>query len=164
MKNEESLSVKSVKSAVKFLRLRLCRAVILPAAALTVHNQRFQQAGLVNAVFSFARHEFQTRKCSRGMPDCRMMDCNVPILTVRCSGTGTVIVPPSDAFCMIMWLPFCRARMKPSPSIIRTISAPENTPSLGTLHLDAGEQGWLLEPHPHLLRARRFKEPFQRLF
>ena len=92
------------------------------------------------------------------------MDCNVPILTVRCSGTGTVIEPPSALFCIIMWLPFCRAQLKPRASMIRTISAPENTPSLGTFHLDAGEQGRLLEPRPHLLRARRLKEPFQRLF
>jgi hypothetical protein len=42
--------------------------------------------------------ELQTRKFSRGMPDCRMMDCKVPILTMRCSGTGTVIVRHSTAF------------------------------------------------------------------
>jgi hypothetical protein len=55
MKNEESLSVKSVKSAVKFLRLRLCRAVILPAAALTVHNQIFNPKGIVSVSPALAR-------------------------------------------------------------------------------------------------------------
>jgi hypothetical protein len=30
-----------------------------------------------------------------------MMDCSVPIRTARCSGTGTVIVPPSVRRCMI---------------------------------------------------------------
>jgi hypothetical protein len=39
-----------------------------------------------------------------------MMDCNVPILTVRCSGTGTVVVLVSVRFCIITWLPYCRAR------------------------------------------------------
>ena len=32
------------------------------------------------------------------MPDCRMIDCNVPILNSAWSGTGTVIVPSVSIF------------------------------------------------------------------
>ncbi len=90
-----------------------------------------------------------------------MMDFNVPILTVRCYGAGTVIVLPPDRFCMIRWLPFCRARTKPLASMIRMISTPEKTPNLGAFYLDVGEQGGLFEPRPHFLRARRLEESFQ---
>lgn len=59
-------------------------------------------------------------------------------------GTGTVIVPPAICFCIIIWLPFCRAGKNPASFRIRTTSAPENIPSLGTNDFNMGEQRGLL--------------------
>jgi hypothetical protein len=47
------------------------------------------------------------------MPDCRIMDCSVPIHSSEWLGTGTVIVVSESCFCITIWLPRFRTSTNP---------------------------------------------------
>ena len=71
-----------------------------------------------------------------GNPDCLMIDSSVPTLSSLWSGTGTVMVLPSSAFCMMMWLPLRRTSLNPSAASIPQASRPDSTRSLANHHLN----------------------------
>ncbi len=79
---------------------------------------------------------FHDSNSVRGIPDCRMMDCKVPILISRCSGTGTVMVPIDCFFCITIWLPRLRTSLNPCFSKIVHTSLPERIRSLPNGDLD----------------------------
>ncbi len=88
----------------------------------------------------------------RGNPDCRMMDCSVPIRISSWSGTGTVIVPCGNFFCITMWLPRLRTSRKPCWARIAHTSLPESTRSLTNCHLNLRHKYVLMESLLQLLR------------
>lgn len=79
---------------------------------------------------------FHDSNSVRGIPDCRMMDCKVPILISRWSGTGTVMVPIDCFFCITIWLPLLRTSLKPCFYKIAHTSLPERIRSLPNGDLD----------------------------
>jgi hypothetical protein len=59
------------------------------------------------------------------MPDCRIIDCSVPIRNSAWLGTGTVIVVSGRCFCITIWLPRCRISSNPCRERIAQTCFPE---------------------------------------
>ena len=65
---------------------------------LAVQQARFGQRRRCRVEFDPAADHDSNSVLS--MPDCRMIDRNVPRFSSSCIGTGTVTVPASSVFCM----------------------------------------------------------------
>lgn len=101
---------------------------------------------------------FHDSNSARGMPDCRMIDCNVPILISLWSGTGTVIVPSATFFCNTIWLPRLLTSIKPCWAKIAHTSFPERIRSLPNRDLDLRQINFSVESLLDFFRGGRFKK------
>ena len=99
----------------------------------------------------------------RGTPDWRIIDCSVPTRISLWSGTGTVMVPGDNLFCIITWLPRCRTLLNPCFVMIAQTSLPERARSLPKSDLDLCHKHFAMKTFFYLLRGRRFKEEFKSL-
>src|SRR6266566_2746041 len=91
-----------------------------------------------------------------------MIACKVPIRTALWLGTGTVVVPPSPACCMTMWLPRRRTCANPCRARIAHTWRPDRTRSLPNFHLDLRYEELARQPTGDFLGGCALEEEFQR--
>ena len=72
------------------------------ARSIVVGPSRFVNRPRVSEI---TRNYYPDSNASRPIPDCRIIDRNVPMRISRWLGTGTVVVTPSTTRRIMMWLP-----------------------------------------------------------